>query len=76
MALQLRRHRVAASSWAATPPDGTAKVSGDPSVLMKLASAMVEFDPRFEIMPGTRAKGTQLAKVDPYEAIPQKAIAE
>ena len=56
--------------------DGTAKVSGDVSVLKKLASTMVDFDPRFEIMPGTKAKGTQLAKADPYEAVPRKTIAE
>lgn len=56
--------------------DGTAKVTGDVSILRKLASTMVEFDPRFEIMPGTKGKNTQLAKVDPYEAIPGKAIAE
>ena len=56
--------------------DGTAKVSGDVSVLKKLASTMVDFDPRFEIMPGTKAKGTQVAKADPYEAVPRKTIAE
>jgi hypothetical protein len=37
---------------------------------------MVEFDPRFQIMPGTKARGSQLAKVDPFEAIPGKTIAE
>jgi alkyl sulfatase BDS1-like metallo-beta-lactamase superfamily hydrolase len=47
--------------------DGTAKVEGDASVLKQLASTMVEFDPRFEIMPGTKGK-TVLAKEDPYEA--------
>jgi alkyl sulfatase BDS1-like metallo-beta-lactamase superfamily hydrolase len=34
--------------------NGTAKVDGDTGVLDQLASAMVEFDPRFEIMPGTK----------------------
>ncbi len=56
--------------------EGTAKVKGDVRVLTKLASAMVDFDPRFQIMPGTKAKGTQLAKADPYEALPGKAIPE
>jgi alkyl sulfatase BDS1-like metallo-beta-lactamase superfamily hydrolase len=56
--------------------DGTAKVKGDASVLQKLASTMVEFDPRFEIMPGTKAKESELAKVDPYQAIPGATIAE
>jgi Alkyl sulfatase C-terminal len=56
--------------------DGTAKISGDASVLGKLASTMVEFDPRFEIMPGTKARGGQSAKIDPYRAIPGKSIPE
>ena len=47
--------------------DRTAKVEGDASVLKQLASTMVEFDPRFEIMPGTKSK-TVVAKEDPYEA--------
>ena len=38
--------------------DGTAKVEGNTEVLDKLASAMVVFDPRFEIMPGTRGPAT------------------
>jgi alkyl sulfatase BDS1-like metallo-beta-lactamase superfamily hydrolase len=33
--------------------DGTAKAEGDVSILEKLASAMVVFNPRFEILPGT-----------------------
>ena len=33
--------------------DGTAKAVGDGSVLKQLASTMVDFDPRFPIMPGT-----------------------
>lgn len=35
--------------------DGTAKFEGDVTILAKLAAIMVEFDPRFEIMPGTKA---------------------
>ena len=38
--------------------DGTAKVEGDTSVIGKLASTLVVFDPRFEILPGTAAKPT------------------
>ena len=34
--------------------DGTAKVEGNTEVLKQLASAMVVFDPRFEILPGTK----------------------
>jgi hypothetical protein len=56
--------------------DGTAKVQGNAGVLKQLASTMVDFDPRFEIMPGTKAKETQLAKADSYEAVPRETIAE
>ena len=38
--------------------DGTAKVEGNTEVLDKLASTMVVFDPRFEILPGTRGSNT------------------
>ena len=36
--------------------DGTAKAEGDVGVLEKLASTLVVFDPRFEILPGTAAE--------------------
>ena len=38
--------------------NGSAKVDGDVGVLAQLASMMVVFDPRFEIMPGTRGPET------------------
>jgi alkyl sulfatase BDS1-like metallo-beta-lactamase superfamily hydrolase len=56
--------------------DGTAKVKGDAKILSKLAAAMVEFDGRFEILPGTKAKPTKIEKADPYEAVPRQSIAE
>jgi alkyl sulfatase BDS1-like metallo-beta-lactamase superfamily hydrolase len=37
---------------------GSAKAEGDLSILGKLAALMVEFDPRFEIMPGTKSATT------------------
>ncbi|MGB9163474.1 MAG: alkyl sulfatase C-terminal domain-containing protein, partial [Rhodomicrobium sp.] len=55
--------------------DGTAKVQGDVSILKQLASTMVDFDPRFEIMPGTKAR-TVVAHEDAYEADPRQPIAE
>ncbi len=55
--------------------DGSAKVEGDAGILRQLASAMVDFDPRFEIMPGTKAGGL-VAHEDPYEADPRQPIAE
>ncbi len=56
--------------------DGTAKIEGDASILKKLASTMVDFDPRFEIMPGTKAREAELAEANPYEAVPRQTIAE
>jgi alkyl sulfatase BDS1-like metallo-beta-lactamase superfamily hydrolase len=56
--------------------DGTAKIKGDANVLKKLASTMVEFDPRFEIMPGTHPDKTKIAKHDAFEAIPGATVVE
>jgi alkyl sulfatase BDS1-like metallo-beta-lactamase superfamily hydrolase len=55
---------------------GTAKVQGDVGILKKLASTMVDFDPRFEIMPGTKALGATTTHEDPYKAVPRHSIAE
>lgn len=55
--------------------EGTAQVEGDVTVLGKLAATMVDFDPRFEIMPGTKAL-TEVAHADPYQAVPERIIAE
>jgi linear primary-alkylsulfatase len=55
--------------------DGTAKIDGDISVLQKLAATIVEFDPRFEITPGTKPPREQ-EQVDAYEAVPRQSIAE
>lgn len=56
--------------------DGTAKVDGDVAVLQQLASTMVDLDPRFEIMPGTKGVAMKIEHADPYEAVPLAAIAE
>ena len=56
--------------------EGTCKIQGNASVLKKLASTMVDFDPRFEIMPGTKIRQPQMPESNPYEAIPGKPIAE
>lgn len=55
--------------------EGTAKIQGNAGVLKQLAATMVDFDPRFEILPGTRA-ATLMAKQDPYGADPKRIIAE
>lgn len=54
---------------------GTAKVQGDVSILAKLAATMADFDPRFEIMAGTKAR-TDIARADAYEARPGAPIPE
>lgn len=56
--------------------DGTAKIEGDASVLKKLASTMVDFDPLFEVLPGTKAKEIKVAQSKAYEAVPGRPIAE
>ncbi len=56
--------------------DGTARVEGDPSVLAELGAIMVEFDPRFPIMPGTALPQSAYPVHNPYEADPRKPIAE
>ncbi len=38
--------------------DGTAKAEGDAEIIGQLASTLVVFDPRFEIMPGTKGPAT------------------
>lgn len=56
--------------------NGTAKVQGDVSILQKLAATMIDFDPRFEIMPGTKAREGKVEHADPYKAVPRPSIAE
>ncbi|AWB23068.1 hypothetical protein DA075_20965 [Methylobacterium currus] len=61
--------------------DGTATVQGDVGILAQLATTMVAFDPRFEIMPGTgsaatRDRGRALRQADAYRAEPRAMIAE
>jgi alkyl sulfatase BDS1-like metallo-beta-lactamase superfamily hydrolase len=72
----LEQTMMGAKTLEAQISDGTAKVVGDASVLTQLASTMVDFDPRFEIMPGTKAKGAKIRHADPYEAVPRTTIAE
>jgi alkyl sulfatase BDS1-like metallo-beta-lactamase superfamily hydrolase len=55
---------------------GALKLDGDASVLKKLASTMVDFDPRFQIMPGTKVRETGVPTAEPFEVVPQTTIAE
>ena len=71
----LEQTMMGAKTLEAQIADGTAKVDGDVEVLKQLAATMVDFDPRFEIMPGTKGR-TEFAHAEPYEAVPRKTIAE
>ena len=44
-------------------------------ILAKLAATMVDFDPRFEILPGTRGR-EEVLHADAYEAAPDRSIPE
>jgi alkyl sulfatase BDS1-like metallo-beta-lactamase superfamily hydrolase len=72
----LEQTMMGAKSLEAQMADGTATVNGDVSVLKTLASTFVDFDPRFEIMPGTKSSATTVAKTDPYEAVLRQSVAE
>jgi hypothetical protein len=47
--------------------DGRASFEGDIGILGQLAALMVDFDPRFEIMPGTKSR-TELPQAESLEA--------
>ncbi len=81
----LEQTMIGAKTLDAQIADGTAKVEGDAGILKQLAATMVEFDPRFEIMPGTMAQKPEVAgyvesgipsTADPYQAVPRQTIAE
>ncbi|MEP4768898.1 MAG: alkyl sulfatase dimerization domain-containing protein [Roseibium sp.] len=56
--------------------DGTATVEGNVSILAQLASTMVDFDPLFEVLPGTKRDTSEIATHNPYEAVTGKSIPE
>lgn len=56
--------------------DGTASVEGDVGILGQLAATMVDFDPMFEILPGTKEQATAVAAAHPYKAVPGAPIPE
>ncbi len=64
----LEKTMMGAKSLEAQIADGTAKAVGDLGVIKQLASTMVDFDPRFPIMPGTKLRGTEPPKTDPFSA--------
>ena len=72
----LEQTMMGAKTLEAQIADGTAKVQGNVAILKQLASTMIDFDPRFEILPGTKAGPVKEAHMDPYEALPDRIIAE
>ena len=72
---ELERVMAGEASFEALLADGRASFEGDIGVLGQLAALMVEFDPRFEIMPGTKL-GTDLASQQPFEGDIGGAIPE
>ena len=47
--------------------DGTAKTSGDVSIIEKLKSTLIHFDMRFEMLPGTVPVGDQQFNRNPFQ---------
>jgi len=56
--------------------DGTAKAEVDLSILAKLAATMVEFNPQYQILPGTGEQAAVARPADPFKAVPQYENAE
>jgi alkyl sulfatase BDS1-like metallo-beta-lactamase superfamily hydrolase len=56
--------------------DGTATAEGNVDILQSLAAIMVDFDPRFEIMPGTKARTSTVPHSEAYEAAAGAVISE
>jgi len=55
--------------------EGVATAEGDLAILGQLAGLMVEFDPRFEIMPGTKLR-TEIPEAEDFEAAVGAVIPE
>jgi alkyl sulfatase BDS1-like metallo-beta-lactamase superfamily hydrolase len=71
----LERVMSGAASFDALLADGTATHQGDITILGQLAGLMVEFDPRFEIMPGTKQR-SDTADAEAFGATVGAAIPE
>ena len=55
---------------------GVMQLDGDAGLLGKLASTIADFDPRFQIMPGTKIREAAVKTAGPYEAVPGATIPE
>lgn len=56
--------------------DGTAQAEGEVTILAKPAKTMVDFDPLFEILPGTKRQPATPVEANAYEAVPGATIPE
>ena len=73
----LEQTMMGAKTLEAQIADGTAKVAGRRQrSSRKLAATMVDFDPRFEIMPGTKLTAPEPTKGDAFKAEAGPVIAE
>ncbi|MGW9822354.1 linear primary-alkylsulfatase [Methylorubrum extorquens] len=73
----LEQTMVGAKTLEAQIADGTAQVQGDATILARLAATMVDFDPRFEILPGTKARGvSRPVHAEPYQVAPGRPAVE
>jgi alkyl sulfatase BDS1-like metallo-beta-lactamase superfamily hydrolase len=72
----LEQTMMGAKTLEAQIKDGTAKVEGDVTILAKLAKTMVEFDPLFEVLPGTKRQPAAPVEANAYEAVPGAVIPE
>ena len=63
----LEQTMMVAKTLEAQIKDGTAKVSGDAGSLKQFPSTRIDFDPRLNIMPDTKAFTAKLARVDAYQ---------
>jgi len=71
----LERVMAGEATFDALLADGTATFEGDIGILGQLAALMVEFDPRFEIMPGTKLR-MEPQDTEPFEGDIGAAIPE
>ncbi|MEM8957783.1 MAG: alkyl sulfatase dimerization domain-containing protein [Pseudomonadota bacterium] len=56
--------------------EGRATAEGDVGLLLQLAGTMVEFDPLFEVLPGTKSQPDSLAEARPLQATTGKVAIE
>lgn len=56
--------------------DGRALIEGNPDVLVQLAGTMIEFDPLFEVLPGTKQSQTELPEAEPLQAALGQVVIE